>query len=900
MVTFHDISAEKALSVLSSSKAGLSQAEASARLPKYGYNELNKERRSRPFIMFLNQFKNFLIILLLVASGISFFLGDVVEAIAMLSVIFLSAILGFVQEFRAEKAIEALEKEAAPTAKVIREGHASKIASRELVPGDIILLEAGDIVPADARLLDAVSLQVDEASLTGESVPSNKVTETLKPGISITEQDNMAFMGTVITYGKGRAVIVYTGMNTEFGRIASSIASTPEARTPLQVKFEQMARQIGILFLILVMVVFVAGLLEKGASIAELFIFAVSLAVAAVPESLPAIVTISLAMGAKNLAARNMVIKKLPAAESLGAVTIICSDKTGTITKNQMTVTSIFADDRVIAVSGSGYEPQGNFFHHNSEFNPSDVELLLRIGLLCNNAELAQVEGKWQVAGDPTEGSLIVLARKGGLSEESLQEKYSLVQELPFDSERKMMSVIYKKKDGSREVEAYVKGAPDILLRKCNRILKGGRVQSLTDREREHILDVNESFANDALRVLGVAYKDLPSLANYELESVESNMVFVGLVGMIDPPREEVKQAIAQCSEAGIKVMIITGDHAATAKAVAKQIGLFGEDDVVLTGEDIEKMSEYELARTIEQVRIIARALPIQKLKVVDALQKNGHVVAMTGDGVNDAPALKKADMGIAMGTTGTDVAREVSKGILTDDNFASIVKAVSEGRNIYDKMIKSTRYLLSCNMGEIVAVFFAILLRFPLPLTPLQILMMNLVTDGVPAISLGVELADNDVMKRPPRNPKEKPITGTNMMMILLFGLVMGAGTLLMFSMYYHNSPESLALARTVTFTTLVVFEMFAVIGSRSLSPFGKLNPFSNKWLFGSVLLSILIQVIIVYWGPLQHVFSTVPLGWLDWARILTVSVFGFIFMELSKFFIKKPKANIPAVAAA
>ncbi|MEK6854190.1 MAG: cation-translocating P-type ATPase, partial [Nanoarchaeota archaeon] len=709
------------------------------------------------------------------------------------------------------------------------------------------------------------------------------------PDTPVADQENMAFMGTVVTYGKGRAVVTSTGIATEFGKIASSIQTTKEVQTPLQVKFEQMARQIGLAVLVLVFFVFVGGLLQGELSVAKLFVFALSLVVATVPSALPAIVTISLALGAKTLAAKNMIIKKLPAAESLGAVTIICSDKTGTITKNQMTVTKIFADDCVVTVSGSGYEPVGKFHVDGREFNPKNIELLLRIGLLCNNAKLSNTDGRWQVIGDPTEGSLISLAMKGGLNMEALSENCSLVQELPFDSERKMMSVVYKKK-GARETFAYVKGAPDLLLTRCDKVLKNGRVQKLAAKERERILEMNESFAGEALRVLGFAYRELPSLKQYATDSVESNLVFVCLVGMIDPPREEVRAAVAQCQEAGIRVMIITGDHATTTTAIAKQIGLFREGDVVLTGEDVERMSEYELTKGIEHVRIISRALPIQKSKVVDALKGKGHVVAMTGDGVNDAPALKKADVGIAMGITGTDVAKEVSKGILADDNFATIVNAVAEGRNIYDKMIKSTRYLLSCNMGEIITIFFAIMLRFPLPLTPLQILLMNLVTDGLPALGLGVEPAEGDVMKRPPRNPREKPITGNSLLLIALFGIVMGAGTLFIFNLYVD---ANLKLAQTAAFTTLVMFEMFAVIGSRSISPFRKLNPFTNKWLLGGVALSVIIQMAIIYWAPLQPVFSTVPLGLSEWVKILAVSSLGFLLMELGKFFIAQPKVN-------
>ncbi len=896
MVTFYDVSAEKALSLLGTSRAGLSGSEVAVRLSKYGCNELQKGKRASPLVLFASQFRNFLILLLVAATAISLFLREFLEAGAMLSIILLSALLGFVQEFRAERAIEALEKIAAPTARAVRNGQVVKVAARELVPGDIVLLEAGDVVPADSRVVESVSLQIDEAALTGESLPSPKVAAVFKPGTTLADQENMAFMGTVVTYGKGRAVVTATGMATEFGRIASSIQATKEVQTPLQAKFEQMARQIGIAVMILVFFVFVGGLLQGGLSVAKLFVFALSLVVATVPSALPAIVAISLALGAKTLAARNMIIKKLPAAESLGSVTIICSDKTGTITRNEMTVTRIFADDIVISVSGSGYDPAGRFSANGRALDPEDIELLLRIGFLCNNAKLSKNEGGWGVVGDPTEGSLVVLARKGGLSEESLAGGYSLVQELPFDSERKMMSVVYRVK-GARDTFAYVKGAPDVLLRSCDKVLKGGKVYRLDAKERQRILEANNAFAEGALRVLGLAYRELPPASEYSIDSVEANLVFVGLVGMIDPPREEVRAAVSQCHEAGIRVMVITGDHALTAKAVARQIGLFSEGDLILTGEEVDRMSGHELAKIIDSVRIIARALPIQKSKVVDALKSKGHVVAMTGDGVNDAPALKKADVGIAMGITGTDVAKEVSKGILADDNFATIVNAVAEGRNIYDKMIKSTRYLLSCNVGEIITVFFAIMLRFPLPLTPLQILLMNLVTDGVPALGLGVEPAEGDVMKRPPRNPREKPITGNSLLMIILFGIVMGAGTLFIFGLYYR---ENLRLAQTAAFTTLVLFEMFAVLGSRSLLPFRKLNPLTNKWLLGGVALSVLVQVAIIYVPFLQPVFSTVPLGISEWGKILIVSSLGFVLMELGKLFINQPKANGANSAAA
>ncbi len=895
LVNFYDVSVEKAFSFLSSSRDGLLEGEAGRRLAKYGYNELPRESRSKVFFLLLGQFRNFLIILLFTATMISLLLREFVEAAAMLAIIFLSVILGFVQEFRAERAMEALEKVSSPTARVIRNGKEGKIPARELVPGDVILLEAGDIVPADSRVIETSRLQIDESSLTGESIPSFKVSLPFKTGTPVADQENMAFMGTVVTYGRGRAVVTITGVGTEFGKIASSIQSSKDAKTPLQVKFEQMARQIGFGVLLLVFFVFVGGVLkgEAGfaASVPVLLVFALSLAVAAVPSALPAIVTISLALGAKSLAGKNMIVKKLPAAESLGAVTVICSDKTGTITNNEMTVTKLYVDDVLVDVSGAGYEPVGKF-SGGGDAKPA-VDLLLRIGCMCNEAKLSYANGKWQVMGDPTEGALIVLAGKGGFSASVFNHDHVVVQEMPFDSDRKLMSVVYRNRS-SRETFSYVKGAPDILLRNCDKFFRNGRVQKLTEVDRQRILEANNRFAEGALGVLGMAYRELPSLKGYDMDSVESNLVFVGLVGMIDPPRAGVAAAVAQCQEAGIKVIVITGDHALTTKAVAKQIGLFQEGDLVLTGEEVDKLSEYELSKIIDKVRIIARALPIQKSKVVDALKRNGHVVAMTGDGVNDAPALRKADVGIAMGITGTDVAKEVSMCVLADDNFTTLVNAIAEGRNIYDKMLKSTRYLLSCNVGEIITVFLAITVGFPLPLVPLQLLLMNLVTDGVPAMGLGVENAEDDVMKRPPRRPGEQPITAGGLLLIVLFGLVMAFGTLFIFDRYYDSTEQSLPISRTAAFTTLVMFEMFAVIGSRSIAPFRKLNPLSNKWLMGGVLISILVQLAVIYLGPLQRIFSTVPLAFQDWLVILVVSSLGFLLMELGKIFVYRQNNHL------
>ena len=887
MVEYYAISPQAALKELRTKETGLMPVEAHKRLEKYGTNELQTKGGPTAFGIFIRQFKDFLIILLLFATAFSLALHEYIDAGAMFAIVLLSAGLGFIQEFRAEKAIEALKSISAPTARVVRNGRHKEVAAKDLVPGDIIILEEGDIVPADSRLIEAHTFQVNEASLTGESVPPKKFTDTLKEGIGISDQLNMVFMGSKVTYGKGVAVIVRTGMQTELGKIATSLETTVEPRTPLQIKFEKMSKQIGYGVLVLIAVVFATGVM-RGGSVNELLIFSLSLAVAAVPSSLPAIVTIGLSMGAKTLAKKNMIIKSLPATESLGSATVICSDKTGTLTKNEMTITHVYTNDMDVEVSGTGYDIQGVCSIDGKKCSASNMERLLHIGHLCNNASLEKEKGRWKILGDPTEASLLVLARKAGVTDSAIEKRYKIVEELPFDSDRKRMTVIVKEK---KQKYAFVKGAPDLILKECKKIEINGKVRKITAADRRMIIKKNGAYAGDALRVLGLAYRPVGAKEEHLVETVEKDLIFVGLVGMIDPPKEGVKEAVANCNTAGIRVMIITGDHALTTQAIADKIGLLEKGDLVITGTELEKMSDRELAKKIEMIRIIARALPIQKLRVVTALKKKGHIVAMTGDGVNDAPAIKKADIGISMGITGTDVAKEVSTCILVDDNFTSIVNGIHEGRNIYDKILKSTRYLLSCNTGEIVAVFMAILLNFPLPLIPLQILLMNLLTDGLPALGLSTEAADEDIMQRPPRDPREKPLQKDMLMTIGIFGLVMGVGTLAIFNVY---TDQGLDYARTVAFTTLVMYEMFAVLGSRSLSAFKHLNLFNNKWLLLSVVSSILLQMAVLYVPALQVVFQTVPLSLMDWGAILAVSSLGFLVMEVSKFFIHPVKKAI------
>ena len=907
---FFDESLKDVYLRLNSSEDGISAPEVHERIKISGYNELEEKNKNTAFKILINQFKNFLILLLLSAAVISFFVGERLEFYGICAIILLSIVLGFVQEYRAEQAMDALKKITAPFATVKRDGKESKIPARELVSGDIIILSEGDIVPADVRLINSDGLEIDESSLTGESVPSKKFIKVMPKDAQIADQTNMAFSGTIVTRGAGIGIVITTGEKTEFGKVASSISEMKETSTPLQIKFEKMAKELTLIVLGLVAIVFIISIftidkadIEWGKFLVTLFIFSLSLAVAAVPSALAAIVTISLSRGANRLASKNMIIKKLPAAESLGAVTVICSDKTGTLTKNQMTITKIYASSKVIDVTGSGYSPVGEFHSANKKLGLKDlramnIDLMLRAGYLCNDAKLvsaSEIPGdensaKWSIIGDPTEGSLIVLAKKGGIDEKSLEEDFSKVLELPFDSDRKMMSSIFE--NYSREhTESYTKGAPDCILRLCSKIYINGKVRELTKKDRDEILRKNNEFAEDALRVLAIAYKDVTKIKRYEISNVEKDMVFVGLVGMIDPAREGVKEAIEQCGSAGIKVIMITGDHPTTAKAIARQIGLLHDGDIVLTGQDLDKLSDTELSAQIDSIRIIARALPIQKTRIVDALQKKGHIVAMTGDGVNDAPALKKADVGIAMGITGTDVSKEVAKTILVDDNFATIVRAISEGRNIYDRIIKSTKYLLACNVGEVTAVFFAVLLSYPLPMITLQILLMNLLTDGLPALGLGSEKAEEDVMKHPPRNPKANPLTREMLLLIMIFGMAMGLGTLFAFQLFYK--PD-LKLGQTVAFTTLVMFEMFAVMSARSFASFKKLNPFSNRWLLLGIMTSIGIQLIVIYTPFMQRVFGTVALGWLEWLIIIGISSFGFIMMEISKLFVKEKYSTI------
>jgi P-type Ca2+ transporter type 2C len=882
-VDWYALEKEKVLEALRTSREGLSEKRAAERLKSEGTNTITEGSKHTWLSILIRQFTDFLTILLLIATAISIMLKELLDASAMFMIVLLTVGLGFIQEYRAERAIEALQKISSPKANVIRSGIRKTIPASRLVSGDIVILEAGDIVPADLRILESNNLHIAQASLTGESIPDHKRTNPAAPHTPIPDRHSMAFMTTAVTAGDGVGIVVGTGMNSEIGRIASSIQTNTRPKTPLQHKFELMARQMGFAVIGLVVIVFLMGIFSdvvttgSGENIyVTMIIISLSLIVATVPSSLPAIVTIGLALGARTLAGKRMIVKRLPAAESLGAVTTICSDKTGTLTKNEMTVTRIYVDRTDVAVSGSGYDSHGTF---SAERVPHEtLDLLLTTAVLCNNAQLTHAS---TIIGDPTEGALIVAAAKAGITRASLKQRgYSFERELPFDPERKRMSVIVK----NRRSRAYVKGAPDLLLERCTHYMSNGRRVRLTSAARTKILERNDAYALDALRVLGFAYRDDPP--REDEDSVEQKLTFIGLAGMIDPPRPEVREAIEKCRTAGINVMIITGDHASTACAIAKELGVYDpETDTIITGSELEKMSDTELKHKIKSIRIIARALPIQKLRVVAALQRRDEIVAVTGDGVNDAPALKRADIGIAMGS-GTDVAKEVSQSILTDDNFATIVSGIEEGRNIYDKIIKSARFLLRCNFGEVMIIMLALLMRLPLPLLPLQILLINLVTDGLPAFALGFEKPDRDIMKRAPRHPRQQPLTRAGIYIIITYGIFMALGTLLLFHLALRDG-QSLAYAQTVAFSTLVFFEMAAVFGSRSLRPLEKLNPLTNPFLLVAIAASILIQLTIVYTPLLQTIFGTVALPAMQWVSIVGVASLGFVFMELSKLLV-------------
>ena len=936
-------------------ETGLTNQEVVARRARYGLNELQEKPRPGFLKLLLDQLNNFLIIILIVAAVVSLLLGETVDALAILAIVVLNSVLGVVQESKAEQALAALKKMASPNAQVLREGQQVTLPARELVPGDIVLLEAGNYVPADLRLVESVNLKVEEASLTGESVPVNKDARlVLDPDIPLGDRKNSAFMATVVTYGRGKGMVTGIGMNTQIGLIAEMLQSYEDEATPLQEKLEQLGKTLGIVSLAICGFIFLYGVIRDtspgvifregfgsyfaahGEDLVGLFMTAVSLAIAAVPEGLPAVVTICLALGMQRMVTRHALIRKLPAVETLGCATVICSDKTGTLTQNEMTVVAGWAGGHAFQVTGEGYNPEGQFYRGETAFAPATdpaAALLLRGAVLCNDAKL-EPSGKeagartWRMVGDPTEGALVVAAAKAGLWRTDLEASLPRVAEIPFDSDRKRMTTIHevdKETSRSRSIPlgqglegsaslatsplvslstspslptpflAFVKGAPDIVLEYCDDILLDGRVIPLTPALRADILAANTGMARQALRVLGLACRPLAAApAEPNAADVERNLTFLGLTGMIDPARPEVKIAVGIAKAAGLKSVMITGDYRDTAQAIAGQIGMLTEGGRVLTGAEIDALSDEELNATVDHLDVCARVSPQHKMRIVEALKARGHVVAMTGDGVNDAPALKRANIGVAMGITGTDVTKQTADMVLTDDNFASIVAAIEEGRIIYSNIRKFVFYLISCNIGEILIIFLAMLVGLPIPLRPIQLLWLNLVTDGAPALALGLEKGDPDIMQRPPRPTREPVINREMLLGVAVQAIVMTAAVLAAYLVAGArpgadaNDPL-LAKWQTVAFATLIMSELLRAYTARSERyALLKIGVFGNKWMQYAVGASLFLLLLVIYVPFLQGVFGTVALSLGDWLMMLPFILLASVAAELTKAYLR------------
>lgn len=864
----------------------MSTEEVNTRLETYGHNTLKEAPPRSLLAMFIDQIKEPLVLILLIAAIISGIVGEVADTVLILVIVVLNAALGVFQENKAEQALQALKAMTKTYVKVIRDGKTTQTPAEDLVPGDIILLEAGDSVPADARLIEAASLRVNEAAMTGESVPVEKSLEVITAeDVPLGDRKNMVLAGTAVTGGRAKAVVTGTGMNTELGKIAQMLQDAPKEQTPLQRQLAKLGKTLGLIALAIVIIVFITGIL-RGEEIFNMFMTAIALAVAAIPEGLPAVVTIVLALGVTRMSHRNAVIRKLPAVETLGVATYICSDKTGTLTKNEMTTIGLYVYDQMLQVTGGGYVPEGEFYTaEESKIAPLDnkvLRLLLMGGVLNTDARLEQSKGTYGIIGDPTEGALVVVGAKAGLWKEDLEKTYPRLEEIPFDSARKMMTTFH---DIEGELCSLTKGAPDILIALCKDALTSEGVKELNQEIRDKLLEVNKSLASQGQRVLALAVRkwgEIPS--QLDSEHVETDLTFVGYFALQDPPRDEVKDAVAVSRRAGIKTVMITGDHQDTAVAIAQKLDIWREGDNILTGIQLEKMSQEELEKQVMKTTVYARVSPEHKLRIVDALKAKQQIVAMTGDGVNDAPALKRADIGAAMGITGTEVSKEASDMVLLDDNFATIVNAVEEGRTIYDNIRKAVQYLLSCNLGEIVAIFTAILLGLGSPLLPVQILWMNLVTDSAPALALGVEPTERGVMKRKPRNSHAGIFADGVGLEIFIQGMVIG---LVSFGAYWAAILEGRPLveARTMAFLTMAFSQLVHSFNMRSreesVFAFAK-NP--NSKLVLAFLVCALLQLVVVFVPFLRELFDTALLQTQDWLIVLALSLSPMLVAEIIK----------------
>ncbi|MGI5819321.1 MAG: cation-translocating P-type ATPase [Armatimonadota bacterium] len=874
-------------------RQGLASDEAERRLEEFGPNELERRSGPGPLKIFLRQFTEILVIVLLVAAAVSFVIGERIDSIVIMAIVIINAILGFMQEYRAEKAVEALRKMAAPTATVLRDGRQAEVRATEVVPGDVLVLETGDKIPSDARVIESFNLEADESMLTGESVPVAKRTDACPEDTDLAEQCSGVFMGTHITYGHGLAVVTATGMETQMGRIAEQVSAPDVSSTNLERKLQVLARSLLLIVCALCAIIFFVGWLGRGQEPLALFMAVVALAVAAIPEGLPAVVTVALAMSVRRMVQRHAIVKRLSAAEALGATTVICSDKTGTMTASEMAVVRIRAGGDLHEVEANGYAPSGRVTRDGEVVEDHAVlEQLALVAALCNDSTLLE-EGGWTITGDPTEGALLPLARKLGVHEEEVQEQHPRVQEVAFDSERKRMSTIHEA-DGRYLVAT--KGAAEVIIDLCTRRMTEDGIIEMDEEAARRISEAASEMADDALRVLALAFREMDELCDpCEAEVVERDLIFLGLVGMIDPPRPEVAESIERCRKAGVAVKMVTGDHRDTAAAIARQIGLIDGGRVV-DGRELDAMSDEELCASVGEIAVFARMAPHHKVRILEALQANGEIVGMTGDGINDAPALRRSDIGVGMARKGTDVTREVSDIVLADDNFASIVAAVEEGRVVYDNIRKFTRSLLSTNVGELLIIAVAVLAGWPLPLLPLQILWVNLVTDGLPALALGMTRGEPDIMERPPRDPNENMladmlpflvVTGVLVTLGALGGFLwemaahgFGYRDVLALAHYGHGgegmsdaAAEALKMARTVALTQIVLFELFAALNCQSDRRSFRQVGFRNKYLFGAIALSILLHMSLLYVPALRDMFHLGQLNAADWGRVLLLA---------------------------
>ena len=867
-------------------KTGLSSSEANNRLEKYGPNKIESSNKRSLLDKLKDQILDPMVILLIAASIVSAFTGDKIEAIIIIAIVIINAIMSIYQEGQAEDSVAALQKMSSPEATVLRDGKRTKIKAEELVPGDIVILETGDIIPADMRLLDSRNLQIDESSLTGESVAVEKDAEAqYDKEVGIGDRSNSAFSSSIVTYGHGEGVITTTGHDTEIGHIATSLDSVEDKETPLQRQLKDLSKKLAILVIVVCALVFIVGYFRSNMSILENFMVAVSLAVAAIPEGLTAVVTIVLSIGMNRMVERKAIVKNLVSVETLGSTTAICSDKTGTLTQNEMTITKIFTDFKEFDVEGSGYTPKGDIKLDGETIEDHDqIKLLMTVASLSNDANLIEKNGNFEITGDPTEAAMLTLSEKWNIVQEDLNEAHPRIDEIPFDSERKMMTTFHEL-EGS--YYAMTKGAPDIMINNSSKIMIDGKLEDFTDDLKQKVLEENTKLAKQALRVMAYAFKPYQSLENEELttENIEREMVFVGLTGMIDPPRPEAKAAVEECHNSGIDVFMITGDYFETALAIAKELGIAEREDQAMQGSDLNNKSEEEIREIVKTKRIFARVSPQNKVQLVNALQANGNIVAMTGDGVNDAPAIKNADIGISMGITGTDVAKDTADMILVDDNFATIVNAVEEGRVIFSNIKKFVSFLLSCNIAEVAIVFLSILFGLPSPLTPIQLLWLNLVTDAFPALALGVEPAEADIMERDPRDPHDSILAGETGNGIIFQSIAITISVLAAYIIgLKYIFPNNIEGAHTMVFATLITSELLRAFSVRSEKyTLKELGWFSNKNLVKANLLSFALLLLVMYVPPLRILFELQFISW-QWWIIILLSFLPLLIGEIRK----------------